>query len=185
MRWDWRRRPSRLATVAAVVALLGATLGASVGLAGLQNGPDSQSAPRLSNLTPEEAEGFAHAYAVQQLRLAQPQLTEFAPLPGGLSRQRRRPPAGASEDRAFVTIESRFLADGDTLSRGILARSAPSRTGAWLFVLRAGGVEVPEWDTTNAVYEVQVLISDSSGRVLQSGSTLLPEIRPEAAAVHR
>ncbi|MEO6398124.1 MAG: hypothetical protein ABIP13_06615 [Tepidiformaceae bacterium] len=185
MRSDWRRRPSRLAGLGAALALLGVALGASVGLAGDQIGPENQSPPRLSNLTPEEAERFARAYAVQQLRLAQPQMAESAPLPGGASSERRRPPAGTSADRPFATIESRFLANGDTSSLGTLARSTRRGAGAWLFVLRAGGVEVPEWETTNAAYEVQVLISDSSGRVLQSGSTLLPEIRPETAAVHR
>ncbi len=186
MGWNWRNRKLRLAGAAAVFAALGAIAGlcgAFVGGYGWFT--ENAEASRASNLTPQQAEEFARNYAIKQLRLAQPQIIEMQNVPGGQAIPLRHTPE-TEADRPFVTIEATFLAYGDTTSPGAAVMHQALRpAGAWLFVFRAGGVEVAEWDTHNAVFEVQVLLSDRSGRVLQSGSTLLPEIQPETAAVHR
>ncbi|MEP6871450.1 MAG: hypothetical protein ABI939_06310 [Anaerolineaceae bacterium] len=166
-------------------------IGASIGLSAAFLGEygwftQQETAPRTSNLSPEQAEEFARGYAVRQLRLAQPQGLDVANFRGGLAIPQKRLPDESAADRPFVTIEARFLADGDTSSPGAAAvRGSHKPGGAWLFVFRAGGVEVAEWDTTNAVFEVQILLSDTSARVLQGGSALLPEIPAERASVRR
>lgn len=187
MKWDWRHKRLRLAGFAAAFVLLGAALGLGAAFVGGYGWfTEHAAATRVSNLTPEQAEQFARNYAVQQLRLARPQVVNTDNLPGRLIILQRRSPDETAADRPFVTIEAKFLVDGDTSSRSAAVVRRSSRPGgAWLFVFRAGGVEVPEWGSTNAVFEVQVLLSDTSGRVLQSGSALLPEIPPDTAAVHR
>lgn len=187
MRWYWRHKKLRLAGAAAAFALLGAAIGLGAAFVGGYGWfTEHAAASRASNLTREQAEKFARNYAVRQLRLAQPQVPELANLPGDLSISRKHPPDETAADRPFVTIEAKFLTDGDTSSPGAaVVREARRPAGAWLFVFRAGGVEVPEWNTTNAVFEVQVLLSDTSARVLQGGSALLPEIRADNAAVRR
>lgn len=187
MRWNWREGRLRLAGAAAAFAILGAAIGLGAAFLGEYGWfTEHAAAGSKSNLSRDEAERFARNYAVRQLRLSQPQVAEAANMPGGLSLPARRAPDETAADRPFVTIEGRFLADGDTSSPGAaVVRESRRAAGAWLFVFRAGGVKVPEWDTANAVFEVQVLLSDTSGRVLQSGSSLLPEIQPDAAAVRR
>lgn len=187
MQWNWRNRKLRLAGAATAFALLGASIGLGAAFFGGYGWFAQQEiAGRGSNLSPEQAEEFARNYAVRQLRLAQPQVAELASLPGGLSIPRKHPPDETAADRPFVTIEAKFLTDGDTSSPGAaVVRETRRPAGAWLFVFRAGGIEVPEWDTTNAVFEVQVLLSDTSARVLQGGSALLPEIPADKASVRR
>lgn len=168
-------------------ALFGASIGVSAAfLGGYGWFSEPAGAARASNLSEEQAEEFARSYAVRQLRLAQPQVVDVANFPGGLAVPRKHPTDETAADRPFVTIEAKFLEDGDRSSPGAaVVRDSGRAGGAWLFVFRAGGVEVPEWDTTNAVFEVQVLLSDTSARVLQGGSTLLPEIPSDKAAVRR
>ena len=187
MHWNWRNSKLRLAGAAAAFAMLGAAAGIGVAfLGGYGWFTEHAVASRASNLTPQQAEEFARMYAVKQLRLAQPQIIEVDNVPGGLAIPRRHPPEETVADRPFVTIEATFLTDGDTSSPGAaVMRESLRPAGAWLFVFRAGGVDVAEWGTHNAVFEVQVLLSDTSGRVLQSGSALLPEIQSAPVAVHR
>lgn len=187
MQRNQRHRRLRLAGAATAFALLGAAFGLGAAFIGGYGWfSEHAAASRASNLTLEQAEQLAHTYAVGQLRLSQPPVAEMASLSGRLPLQRQRAADTTVADRPLVTIEAKFLAGGDTASPGAaVVRESRRAAGAWLFVFRAGGVEVPEWDTSNAIFEVQVLLSDSSGRVLQSGSALLPEIRPDTAAVRR
>ena len=187
MRWNWQERRVRLAGVAIAFTLIGASIGLGAAFLGRYGWfTERDTTVRASNLSREQAEEFARGYAVRQLRLAQPQVVDVANFPGGLAVPRKRLPDETAADRPFVTIEAKFLADGDTSSPGAAAvRESHRAGGAWLFVFRAGGIDVREWDTTNAVFEVQVLLSDTSARVLQGGSALLPEIPAEKAAVRR
>ncbi|MCC7366053.1 MAG: hypothetical protein IT303_16935 [Dehalococcoidia bacterium] len=45
---------------------------------------------------------------------------------------------------------------------------------AWLFVFAVEGLVIPEWDTEEGLYEVEVVISAETGQVLRAGVGLYP-----------
>lgn len=52
-----------------------------------------------------------------------------------------------------------------------------ARDGAWLVVLRVSAVALPGWETTDGVFEVEVLLADRGGKLLQGGTALMPQAR--------
>jgi hypothetical protein len=128
---------------------------------------------QVSKLAPAEAERIARGFATQELRLVQDASRAESRLPGSPTANDSQHDAVNGPETRLAMIENKFLAPGGANGAG----------GAWLFVFRAGGIGVDEWHTSNAVLEVTVVLSDVSGRMLQTGTTLLPHADDAAAGV--
>lgn len=134
---------------------------------------------RTTNLSPQEAERLARGYGEQQLKLVQDASKAEGRLPGGAPTSASQPAQIGAETSALVKVDSRFLSSagsGQTVAK-------QGSAGAWLFVFRAEGIHVAEWRTRDAALEIQVVLSDASGRMLQAGVTLLPREPGKAAAI--
>lgn len=140
---------------------------------------DRDHAEGATNLTPQEAERIARGYGEQQLRLVQEASKAETRLPGGIPTSAPQPSLIGSEASSLVKVDSRFLSSAGSAPAG----AKPGAAGAWLFVFRAEGIHVAEWRTRDAALEIQVVLSDASGRMLQAGITLLPREPEKAAAI--
>ena len=134
---------------------------------------------QTTNLSPQEAERIARVYGEQQLTLVQEASKAESHVPGGAPASAPQPSQVGSEASALVKVDSRFLSPAG----GGQAVANPGTTGAWLFVFRAEGIHVAEWRTRAAALEIQVVLSDASGRMLQAGVTLLPHEQDTAATI--
>lgn len=139
-----------------------------------------EAAPEGSNLTANQAERIALAYAEQQFGLVEEASRLEQRTPPGVAARPTTVTRVGMDSSPLVVVESRFFAPSGNANPPFEAASG----GVWLFVFRAGGIPVAEWRTRDGTLEVQVVLSDVSGRMLQAGVTLLPAA-PERAAVVR
>lgn len=139
----------------------------------------SMGTEQTTNLSPQEAERLARVYGEQQLKLVQEASKAESRLPGGVPTSPRQPDRIGAEASALVKVDSRFL----SAAGGGQTAAKQDGAGAWLFVFRAEGIHVAEWRTREAALEIQVVLSDASGRMLQTGVTLLPREPDKAAAI--
>lgn len=170
----------RLALWSATFVVLGGLM--ALGVAALGDGgwfAGDADPERTTNLSPREAERIARGYGEQQLKLVQEASKAESYVPGGAPVSAPQPSQVGSEVSALVRVDSRFLSPAG----GEQAVAKQGRAGAWLFVFRAEGIHVAEWRTREAALEIQVVVSDVSGRMLQAGVTLLPREPDKAATI--
>lgn len=176
LRFDQERL--RVATLAAAFVLLGCVIGVlAAAIGGYGWFEHEQVSQQTTNLSPQEAEGIARRFGEEQLRLVEQASRAESKLPGGGPTAEAEPAAPGAVSTPLKTVESKFMGGDATVS------ATNARDGAWLFVFRVDGISVEEWRTHEAVLEIQVVVSDESGRILQSGTALFPKPPEKAAAI--